>query len=147
MIDAVSEKRQATASSRHGPMEIFLFRNNDIAANFEQALQTSFPRFMAYTSLHPFCRRLRHTPAQGVLVVLAVQDEKELATLMPFRHLMEDAPLIMIMPTRDGTLLAKAHTLHPRFIGDLDSDAREVIAVIHKMLLRKKQALENGTGG
>lgn len=102
---------------------------------------------MAYTSLPPFCRRLRHTPTQGAIIVLAVQDEGELTALISFRHLIADAPLIMVMPTRDGALMTKAHTLHPRFIGDLESGAQEVIAVIHKMLLRKKQALGNGTVG
>ena len=146
-VDAVSGNRQVNASLRYGYMEIILFRNDNIAANFEEALQASFPQFMAYTSLTHFCTQLRHTPTQGAIIVLAAADQKDLSTLMSIRHLFEDAPMILILPTKDAALLAKAHKLHPRFIGDLESGAHEVIAVIHKMLSRKKQAMETALSG
>ncbi len=127
-------------------MEILLFRNNYIAANFEEALQASFSQFMAYTSLTQFCTRLRHTPTHGAIIVLAAEDQKDLSTLMSIRPLIEDAPMILILPTKDAALLAKAHKLHPRFIGDLESGAHEVIAVIHKMLSREVELKEAEIG-
>lgn len=132
-------------------MEILLFRNNYIAANFEDALQASFSRFMAYTSLTDFCTRLRHTPTQGAIIVLAAADQKDLTALMSIRHLFEDAPMILILPTNDAALLAKAHKFHPRFIGDLESGVHEVIGVIHKIMSReinlKKAEIGNGAVG
>ena len=127
-------------------MEILLFRNNYIAANFEEALQSSFSQFMAYTSLTNFCTRLRHTPTQGAIIVLAAADQKDLSTLISIRHLFEDAPMILILPTKGAALLANAHKLHPRFIGDLESGAHEVIAVIHKMLAREVYLKEAKVG-
>lgn len=132
-------------------MEILLFRNNYIAAHFEEALQASFPRFMAYTSLTHFCTRLRHTPTQGAIIVLAAADQKDLTTLMSIRHLIEDASIILILPTNDSALLVKAHKFHPRFIGDLESGVHEVIVVIDKMLSRevdlKEAEIGNGAVG
>ncbi len=128
-------------------MEIILYRKTNGASNFEEAIRASFPQITAYTSMTSFCTRLRHTPTQGVLVVIAAADEKELTTLMANRHLIEDAPIILILPTKDSVLLAQAHKLCPRFIGDHESGAEEVIAVIHKMLARKKQAMETALSG
>ena len=119
-------------------MEIILYRNKRAAKNFEETLRSSFPQIMVYTSMTALCTRLRQTPTQGVIIVLAVADKKELSTLMSIRHLLEDAPTIVLLPVKDSALLAKAHRLHPRFIGDLESGADEVIAVIYKMLTRTK---------
>ena len=41
-----------------------------------------------------------------------------------------------------GAGVAKAHKLYPRFIGDLEYGAREVVTVIRKMLNRKETPLE-----
>lgn len=128
-------------------MEIIFYRRTNIAGNFEEAIRASFPQITAYTSMTSFCTRLRHTPTQSAIIVLAAADEQELTTFMLIRHLIEDAPTILILPTKDGALLAKAHKLHPRFIGDLESGVEEVIAVIHKMLTRKEQALEMALKG
>ncbi len=127
-------------------MEILLFRNSYVAANFEEMIKASFAQFMAYTSLAPFSTRLRHTPTQSAIIVLAAADQKDLTTLMSIRYLVEDAPMILILPTKDSALLAKAHKLHPRFIGDLESGVHEVIAVIHKMLSREVDVKEAEVG-
>jgi hypothetical protein len=130
-------------------MEILFFRNKYIAAHFEEALQASFPRFTAFTSLTGLCRRLRYRPTQGVIIVFAAADQNDLMALMSIRHFFEDIPMILIVPTNDGSLLVKAHKFHPRFIGDLESGLYEVIVVIHKMLSRevdlKKAEIRNST--
>jgi hypothetical protein len=126
-------------------MEIILYREKKVAENFEKTLRASFPQIMVYTSMTALCTRLRHTPTQGVIIVLAAANEKELLTLMSIRHLLEDAPTIVLLPVKDSALLAKAHRLHPRFIGDLESGADEVIAVIYKMLTRTEPAFETNS--
>ena len=117
-------------------MEIVIYRKNNVAVAFEEELRSSFSHVTAYTSVKSFCTRLRHTPSQGAILVLAAADEQELTTLMSFRHLMEDAPVILIVPIRKSVLLANAHKFHPRFVGDLDHGTGEVVAVIHNMLTR-----------
>lgn len=128
-------------------MEIILYRNKRTAKDFEEMLCSSFPQIMVYTSMTALCTRLRHTPTQGVIIVLAAADEKELSTLMSIRHLLEDAPTIVLLTVKDSALLVKAHKLHPRFIGDLENGADEVIAVIYKMLTRTEPAFETNCTG
>lgn len=118
-------------------MEIIFYRNKQVAEDFEKALCASFPQIAVFTSMKAFCTRLRYTPTLGVIVVLAAEDGKELAMLMSIRHLIEDAPIILILPARDRALPVIAHKLHPRFIGDLEGRVDEVIAVVQKMLTRK----------
>lgn len=118
-------------------MEIIYYQSKNVAGDFAEVLCASFPHISVYTSVSAFCTRLRHAPTQGVIIILAAADDKELMTHMSIRYLMEDARIILIVPTRDAALLVKAHTFHPRFIGDLESGGREVIAVIHKMLSRE----------
>lgn len=118
-------------------MEIIYYQSQNVAGNFVEALCASFPQISVYTSVSALCTRLRHSPVQGIIIVLAAADEKELTAYMSIRHLIKDAPIILIAPTRDTDLLVKAHTFHPRFIGDLESGVQEVVAVIHKMLSRK----------
>ena len=128
-------------------MEIIFYRKQNVARDFEEALGTSFSPFTAYTSMTSFCTRLRHTPTQGVVIVLAIADEKELTTLMSIRHMIEDAPIILILPTQDAALRTNAHKLHPRFIGDLENGTHEVIAVIHKILTREEPTLAKALSG
>lgn len=128
-------------------MEIIFYRKTNVAGNLEEAIRASFPQISAYTSMKSFCIRLRHTPTQGAIIVLAAADEKELTTLISLRHLIEDAPIIIILPTKDAALLAKAHKLRPRLIGDLESGAKEVIAVIDKMLTMEEPVLETALSG
>ena len=123
-------------------MEIILYQNERATKNIEETLCSSFPQIMVYTSMTALCTRLRHTPTQGVIIVLAAADEKELLAFMSIRHLLEDAPTILILPVNDSALLAKAHRLHPRFIGDLESSADEIITVIYKMLTQTDPAFE-----
>lgn len=123
-------------------MEIIFYRNINIAGDFEKALLSAFPQIMTFTTMTSLCTRLRHTPTQGAVIVLAAADEKELTTLMSIRRLIEDTPIILILPVKDAALLVKAHKLHPRFIGDLESDPQEVIAVMHNMLNRKQSVSE-----
>lgn len=127
-------------------MEIIFYRGTNVAGNFEEAIRASFPQITTYTSMTSFCTRLRHTPIQSAIVVLAAADEQDLTTLMSIRHLIEDAPMILVVPTRDAALLANAHKLHPRFISDLESGVNEVIAVIHKMLAREVDLKEAKAG-
>ncbi|MDX2451145.1 hypothetical protein [Desulfosarcina sp.] len=127
-------------------MEIILYRNTNVAGNFEEAIRASFPQITAYTSMTSFCTRLRHTPAQSAIIVLAAADEQELTTLISFRHLIEDSSIVLILPIKESVLLAKAHKLRPRFIGDLESGAHEVIAVIQKMLSREVELKEAEIG-
>lgn len=123
-------------------MEIIFHRNKNVAGDFEEAFRASFPQIAVCTSMKSLCARLRHTPAHAAIIVLTAADEKELTTLISVRYMIEDSPILLILPTKDPVMLAKAHELHPRFIGDLESGTREVIAVIHKMLTREEPTLE-----
>ena len=118
-------------------MEIIYYQSQNVAGDFVNALCASFPQISVYTSVSAFCTRLRHAPTHGAIIVIVAADDKELPTYMSIRPLIEDAPIILIVPTGDAALLVKAHTFHPRFIGDLESGVQEVIAVIHKMLSRE----------
>ena len=123
-------------------MEIISYRNTNVAGTFEEAIRASFPKITAYTSKTSFCTRLRHTPAQSAIIVLAAADEQDLTTLISFRYLIEDSSIVLILPIKESALLAKAHKLRPRFIGDLESGAQEVIAVIQKILARNSHPKE-----
>jgi hypothetical protein len=123
-------------------MNIILYQSKKANGNLEKELRSSFPQILEYTSMAPFCTQLRHMPAHGMIAVLAAADEKELTSLMSIRHLIADTPTILLLADKGTAVLAKAHKLYPRFIGDLEYGAREVVTVIRKLLGRKEIPLE-----
>lgn len=79
-------------------------------------------------------RKLRQ-PAHGVAIaVLLTTSKKELLELYSLKDLLNDVKIILILPDSESETLTIAHKLLPRFTSYLDSDFKDVGAVLQKMV-------------
>lgn len=69
--------------------------------------------------------------AAGVLVMTRREDFDQIFVL---RELLDDIPLIIVLPDGNEDLVPRAHLLRPRFVTFWDQGLREVPAVLNRML-------------
>ena len=78
-------------------------------------------------------RRLRK-PNHGLeIVLMVVEDSKEMGGIEEIQGLLRDLRLVLVLPGRDTELVSQAHKLAPRFIAYADHDTEQVGAVMKKM--------------
>jgi hypothetical protein len=78
--------------------------------------------------------KLRSPPGHPDLVVLAVNQKKELAELFSLGELITETRLVLVLPDRDAGTVALAHRLRPRFVAYTDGDPEILAAVVLKMI-------------
>ena len=60
--------------------------------------------------------------------------QEELIDIIHIRELFRDIRIVLILPDREESTVAKGHRLYPRFFSYIDSDFKEIAAVLNKML-------------
>jgi hypothetical protein len=67
-------------------------------------------------------------------LVLFIYDREDLDTFISHKPLLNDIPIILILPERESHMIARGHSLRPRFLSYYDNDLNEVKGVLKKML-------------
>lgn len=81
--------------------------------------------------------RILKQPLNGVAAaVIFDATEHELNSLLPFKDLLLRMPVILVLPNNSREVVAKGHSLRPRFVTFADSDFSDVRDVLQKMLGR-----------
>ncbi|OQX64551.1 MAG: hypothetical protein B5M55_05910 [Desulfococcus sp. 4484_242] len=80
--------------------------------------------------------RLRQFHNNLSVAILLAATRKELVDVLLIRDLLDDIPLILILPGRDKETISHGSRLHPRFMSFVDSDFLDVQAVLEKMMKR-----------
>ena len=98
----------------------------------------------AYDSIEAFGIRLGQTLYEEAIAVLLAGNREELLEILTIGDLLNDIPIILIIPDQDRDTVHTAHTFTPRFLSQTDSDFKDVAAVLKKMLANKhsRQSLE-----
>jgi hypothetical protein len=79
-------------------------------------------------------RALRKSRLSLILAVLLTTSQEELHEVLKLRPLLEDIPLILILPDKDKDTIAQGHLLAPRFLTYLQNSFHEIYDVLSKML-------------
>jgi len=87
-----------------------------------------------YRTIDSLSRRLHRSPFEGSIAVLFAATREELSGLLSIRELLLDLRIILILPDRKKDTIAVGHKLYPRFLTYVDSDFKNLAAVLEKML-------------
>ena len=98
----------------------------------------------AYDSIEAFGIRLGQTLYEEAIAVLLAGNREELLKILSIGDLLNDIPIILIIPDQDEDTIHKAHALRPRFLTQTNSDFKDVAAVLKKVIANKhsKQFIE-----
>lgn len=87
-----------------------------------------------YKNMRNLLMKLQKPLAQKPVLILFVSGQEDLDTLISHKRLLNDIPLILILPERGSQMIARGHNLRPRFLSYHDGDMNEVKGVLKKML-------------
>jgi hypothetical protein len=85
-------------------------------------------------SLEEFSGSLSRPIYDLLAVVLLITDRRDLGAILALSNLLWDMRIIVILPDHTNETIARGHKLRPRFLTFMDTDSREVSAVLAKML-------------
>lgn len=115
---------------------LLLTSNDERGTRLLKAVEGSVPRrrLEIYGNIEGLTTRLRAPEGSAVVAILLVLTEEELCRIVGISRLLSDLRLILILPNRDDDTVALGHMLHPRFLSYVDTDFRDVGAVLSKMM-------------
>ncbi len=76
-----------------------------------------------------------HQPrTERSILILVPQNRPQLEELTQMGELINDHPILLVLPDRDLQTVSTGHKLYPRFVSYLDSDFSCLSAVLNKMI-------------
>jgi hypothetical protein len=87
-----------------------------------------------YRSIETLSSRLRQCAHDLSIAVLHAARREDLSDILSIRDLLRDMRIILILPDRDESTVAKGHTLRPRFLSYTDGGFADVFSVLKKCL-------------
>jgi hypothetical protein len=121
---------------RRKVMNVLYLGTGEGGERLKKVIQSLVPKekLEVYGSIEGFSDRLRR-PAEDIPVaVIVAANEDDLLSILSISHLLYDVRFILILPDREDGTIAIGHSLRPRFLGYIDSDYRDVTAVLGKMI-------------
>jgi hypothetical protein len=86
-----------------------------------------------YKTIDDFTGRLHLPKKVDSIILICAGNRQNLENIFLNRDLFINTRIILLLPDRSETTIAKAHTLNPRFLTFEDQDFREIAEVIAKM--------------
>jgi hypothetical protein len=87
-----------------------------------------------YHTLKSFSIRLRQFSKEPTIAVLYATNRRELSKILAIQNLLFGIHIILILPDTKNETITNGHKLHPRFLSYVDSDFKDVTAVLKKMI-------------
>ncbi len=78
-------------------------------------------------------RRIKKSSYDLDIAVLLAGSKKELSDILSIRNQLLDLRIVLILPDREEKTITQGHTLYPRFLSYVDSDFKDLQAVVNKM--------------
>jgi hypothetical protein len=85
-------------------------------------------------SVEALSKRLRSPMRDRVIMVLVAENRERLEAFISLGDLMNDAPILLVLPDREPATISFGHKLYPRFVAYLDSDFSDLVSVLCKLL-------------
>lgn len=133
-------------------MSVLLLAAGDGGDRLKKVIQTLVPheKLEIYSSVESFSMRLKKPKDDIPIAVIVAGNEDDLLGILSISHLLYDVRFILVLPDREDGTIAIGHSLRPRFLSYIDSDYRDVTAVLGKMIggfyWERKNCSDGGSG-
>jgi hypothetical protein len=104
-------------------------------------LESTYARIDTFISVAQLIDRLRKSRYDILGAVLIISNISELIDLIQNQELLEDIPLILILPVDDPEMNSIAHSLNPRYVTSVDHDGVETREVLVQFVRKLKERL------
>lgn len=87
-----------------------------------------------YRTREALCQRL-HKPRYDVVVgMLCAPSQQAFAEILSLRDLLDNLRIILLLPDDEKETTSRGFSLYPRYLGYIDKDPADVIAVLDNMI-------------
>lgn len=87
-----------------------------------------------FRDIHYLMQRLSLNLPDISILILLVQRQQVLSDLLLIRNHIIGHRVIMVLPDQEPETLSRAHLLYPRYLSYMDSDFKDLNAVLDKMI-------------
>jgi hypothetical protein len=92
-----------------------------------------FARVVLCSTMDDLFGHLRSLENRPHVVVLSIDNESLLTSMVETRELFSDMSIVLLLPNQDKELLTLAHRLRPRFIDFFGSSTDGLVSVLKKL--------------
>lgn len=119
-------------------MSVIYYSSNDNepALRFQKIImmESKEEKIERYKSLEELSNRLRQSNLENNVAILFISDIAEIYQICLMKNLLNDIRIILILPDRSAEMISAAFKLYPRFISYIDSDFKDEIVVLKRMI-------------
>lgn len=107
------------------------------------AIESTYARIDTFISVAQLIGRLRQSHHDILGAVLIISNMSELIDLIQNQELLEDIPIILILPVDDPEMNSLGHSLSPRFVTSVDHNDGETREVLVQFVQKLKEQFRN----
>jgi hypothetical protein len=124
-------------------MDVVLYFSEEAAdpgQQLQEVLSNALPerRVELFTDFEELVTDLKRPEAEPALVVLVIGSPSELEEFLPFRPVLQEAGVILVLPDETGETMDLAQELNPLYIKSADEDFVELASVIDEILKERR---------
>ena len=95
----------------------FTSSNNEPKKRLQRVIEATIQEenIEIHRTIESLSRRLRQLPNKPSIAILLVTSQEELFDILNIRKLFRDIRIVLILPDREESTVAKGHRLYPRF--------------------------------
>ena len=91
-----------------------------------------------YRNIDSLNKRLRKATYDIDISILIAPNKEQLTEVLLIKEEFRDTKIILILPDSESDTISRGHELYPRFVSYIDSDFKEIEAVLEKMIKNKR---------
>ncbi len=105
-------------------------------------------RIKVYRTVEALCDRFHYPIVDRAIMILMPENRERLEELISIRNLINDSPILLVLPDREPATISRGHRLYPRFVTYADGDFMDLVSVLNRLIhhMLKKKALEEREG-
>ncbi|MCF8130383.1 MAG: hypothetical protein K9N10_17880 [Deltaproteobacteria bacterium] len=109
---------------------------NEAARRLLKEIQAKFSghQIEIMPTIKALWERFRQPLIELAILILAPQNRSQLKELIQMSDLINDHPILLVLPDRDLRTVSMGHKLYPRFVSYLDGDVLSLLAVLTRMV-------------
>jgi len=114
----------------------FSSAKSDAATRLLKDIQSKFNGYRIETvaTLKALWERFHHPVTDRTLLILVPENRQQLEALIYLGDLMNDNPILLVLPDRKPITISTGHKLYPRFVSYLDADFSYLTGVLARMI-------------
>lgn len=125
---------------RHQVFIFYAFNCGEVEGRVQHILEKINGVTEIYRSTQSLASRLKQSLHDIIVVVLVINDEKELERILDIEDLLAGIPIIIVLNSADSQLINRCHRLHPKLV-DTNKEATATEAVLKALYCKHMDAM------